>query len=69
MTRDRFIGQCTMMFPPMLVIEFCARGNLRDYLRKVVPFPTTVDHFDGYLDSIGTLNITNASNNLSSDAN
>ena len=32
----RFLGQCTLSFPPMLVLEYCTLGNMRDFLRKVV---------------------------------
>ncbi len=31
----RYFGQCTLTYPPMLVLEFCDCGNLRDALRKV----------------------------------
>ena len=35
----RFIGQCTLSYPKMLLFEYCSRGNLRDHLRKVCLFP------------------------------
>ena len=31
----KFIGQVTVAVPWMLIQEYCANGNLRDYLRKV----------------------------------
>ena len=30
-----FIGQVSISFPLMIVMEYCLHGNLRDYLRKV----------------------------------
>ena len=39
-----FLGQCTLSFPPMLVLEFCPRGNLRDFLRKVFRSIASYDH-------------------------
>ena len=31
----KYIGQVTIKQPMMIVMEHCANGNLRDYLRKV----------------------------------
>ena len=31
----KYVGQVTIKQPMMIVMEYCANGNLRDYLRKV----------------------------------